>query len=143
MQFVQSPTHVAIEVEMIHDVRVIPIVASKADVKHGNVPRWGGDSVGWYEGNSLVVETVNPHPSQRAMITKDGKVTERFTRWNDKQILYEFTVEDPSLYTQPWKGEMSLNASDPLYEYACHEGNYGMEGILSGVRQEEREKAKP
>ncbi len=94
MQFVQSPTHVAIEVEMIHDVRVIPIVASK-----------------------------------------DGKVTERFSRWNDHQILYTFEVDDPSLYSQVWKGEMSLNASDTLYEYACHEGNYAMPGILAGARE--------
>jgi hypothetical protein len=135
MQFVQSPTHVAIEVEMIHDVRVIPIVASKAEAKHGTVPRWGGDSVGWYEGDTLVVETTNVHPGQRGMISANGKVTERFSRWNDHQILYTFEVDDPSLYSQVWKGEMSLNASDTLYEYACHEGNYAMPGILAGARE--------
>ncbi len=135
MQFVQSPTSVAIEVEMIHDVRIIPIVASKADVKHGTVPRWGGDSVGWYEGDTLVVETTNVHPGQRGTISATGKVTERFSRWNDKQVLYTFEVDDPSLYSQPWKGEMSLNASEPLYEYACHEGNYAMPGILAGARE--------
>lgn len=135
MQFVQSPTSVAILVEMIHDVRVIPIVASKADVKHGAVPRWGGDSVGWYEGDTLVVETTNVHPGQRGMITATGKVTERFSRWNDKQVLYTFEVDDPALYSQVWKGEMSLNASEPLYEYACHEGNYAMPGILAGARE--------
>jgi hypothetical protein len=135
MQFVQSPTHVAIEVEMIHDVRVIPIVASQAEAKHGTVPRWGGDSVGWYEGDTLVVETTNVHPGQRGMISATGKVTEHFSRWNDKQVLYTFEVDDPSLYSQAWKGEMSLNASDPLYEYACHEGNYAMPGILAGARE--------
>ena len=135
MQFVQSPTHVAIEVEMIHDVRVIPIVKSKADVKHSSLPKWGGDSVGWYEGDVLVVETTNVHPNQRSTITQAGKVTERFSRWNDKQVLYTFEVDDPTLYNQVWKGEMSLNASDPLYEYACHEGNYAMPGILAGARE--------
>jgi hypothetical protein len=135
MQFVQTPSHVMIEVEMIHDVRVVPIVKSKADVKWGPLPKWGGDSVGWYEGDTLVVETRNPHPSQRAMISDQGKLTERFSRWNDKQILYSFEVDDPSLYSQTWKGEMALNASEPLYEYACHEGNYAMAGILAGARE--------
>lgn len=143
MQFVQSPTHVAIEVEMIHDVRVIPIVASKADVKHSVVPKWGGDSVGWYEGDTLVVETTNVHPGQRAMISQNGKVTERFSRWNDHQILYTFEVDDPSLYSQVWKGEMSLNSSEPLYEYACHEGNYAMPGILAGAREQEAQGKTP
>ena len=139
MQFVQTPSHVMIQVEMIHDVRVIPIVASKAEAKHSNVPKWGGDSVGWYEGNTLVVQTTNVHPSQRGMISADGKLTERFTRWDDKQVLYEFEVEDASLYSQTWKGEMGLNASQPMYEYACHEGNYAMEGSLAGARQLESE----
>jgi hypothetical protein len=72
---------------------------------------WLGDSVGWYEGETLVVETVNPNPWQRGVITASGKLTERFSRWSDDQILYEFTVEDLSLYTQPWKGEMSFHKS--------------------------------
>jgi hypothetical protein len=139
MQFVQTPSHVMIQVEMIHDVRVIPIVASKAEAKHSNVPKWGGDSVGWYEGNTLVVQTTNVHPSQRGMITADGKLTERFTRWDDKQITYEFEVDDPALYTRVWKGEMALNVSQPMYEYACHEGNHAMPGILGGARQLESE----
>jgi hypothetical protein len=143
MQFVQSPTAVAIEVEMIHDVRIIPIVKSKADVKHGTVARWGGDSVGWYEGDTLVVETVNVHPNQRGMISNAGKLTERFSRWNNKQVLYQFEVDDPSLYSQVWKGEESLNASSPLYEYACHEGNYAMPGILGGARELESKGRKP
>jgi hypothetical protein len=135
MHFVQTPTHVMIEVEMIHDVRVIPIVKSAAEAKHSPLPKWGGDSVGWYEGDALVVETRNPHPNQRAMISDKGKLTERFSRWNDKQVLYSFEVDDPTLYSQVWKGEMALNASQPLYEYACHEGNYAMAGILAGARE--------
>ncbi|HEY7797976.1 MAG TPA: hypothetical protein VIA80_04380 [Hyphomonadaceae bacterium] len=143
MQFVQTPTHVMIQVEMIHDVRVIPIVKNAAEARHSPLPKWGGDSVGWYEGDTLVVETRNPHPSQRAMISKDGKLTERFSRWNDKQILYSFEVDDPSMYTQVWKGEMALNASEPLYEYACHEGNYAMAGILAGARELESQGKTP
>jgi hypothetical protein len=138
IKFAQSPGAVAITVEMNHDARIIPIVASAAEAGHrpGDIPRWAGDSVGWYDGNTLVVQTVNPHPMQRSLISKDGKVTERFTRWNDSQILYEFVVEDPTLYTQAWKGEMALNKSaEPMYEYACHEGNYAMAGILAGARE--------
>ena len=141
LQLVQSPNSVMILAEMIHDARIIPIVKSKADVKHGPaaIPKWGGDSVGWYEGDTLVVETVNANPRQRSYISPAGKVTERFSRWSNDQILYQFTVEDPTLYKQTWGGEMSLNVSrQPLYEYACHEGNYGLTGILAGARELER-----
>jgi hypothetical protein len=135
MQFVQTPTSVVIDIEMNHDARIIPIVANRAAVRHGAIPRWAGDSVGWYEGDTLVVETVNVHPLQRGLITNTGKLTERFTRWSENQILYEFEVEDPTLYSQVWKGEMALNAAQPLYEYACHEGNYALHGILAGARE--------
>jgi hypothetical protein len=73
------------------------------------------------------------------MISPQGKLTERFSRWDDHQILYEFEVDDPSLYSQVWKGEMALNKGEPLYEYACHEGNHAMAGILGGARQLESE----
>ena len=142
VQLVQSPSTVVILAEMIHDARIIPIVKSKSEVKHGpmNITKWGGDSIGWYEGDTLVVETVNPNPKQRTYITAAGKVTERFTRWSADQIFYQFTVEDPTLYTQPWGGEEAFNASrEPLYEYACHEGNYALSGILAGARQLERQ----
>ena len=141
-QIVQSPGSVMILTEMIHDVRVIPIVKSAAEAKHGpsEIPKWGGDSVGWYEGDTLVVETVNSHPKQRSFISPGGKVTERYTRWSDGQLVYEFKVEDSKLYKEPWGGEMSLNhSSEPLYEYACHEGNYALEGILAGARKLDRE----
>jgi hypothetical protein len=143
-QIVQSPTHAMILVEMVHDARIIPIVKSAAEANARRGPdvirNWLGESVGWYEGDTLVVETKNVNPQQRGYISKDGKLTERFTRWNDTQILYEFTVDDPSQYTQPWKGEMAFNASkEPSYEYACHEGNYALEGILAGARKQERE----
>lgn len=141
-QIVQAPGHVMILTEMIHDVRVIPIGAKPNVVSHGpsNIPKWGGDSIGWYEGDTLVVETINSHPKQRSYISSTGKVTERYTRWSDDEIFYEFKVEDPTLYKQSWGGEMALRISnEPLYEYACHEGNYALPGILAGARQLERE----
>jgi hypothetical protein len=141
-QIVQSPDSVMILIEMVHDARVIPIVANKAAAHHGPdaIKKWLGDSVGWYEGDTLVVETRNVNPIQRGYLSKDGVLTERFSRWDDNQIFYEFTVNDPAQYTQPWRGEMSLNLSkEPFYEYACHEGNYAMSGILAGARKQERE----
>jgi|JI10StandDraft_1071094.scaffolds.fasta_scaffold13124_6 hypothetical protein len=136
-QIVQTPDAVMILTEMIHDVRIIPI-----GKVHGPaaIPKWGGDSVGRYEGDTLVVETVNAHPGQRSYISPTGKLTERFSRWSDGQVLYRFTVEDPTLYTSSWSGEMALNVSaEPPYEYACHEGNYALPAILAGARQMERD----
>lgn len=140
-QIVQAPGHVMILTEMIHDVRVIPI-GKAGSIKHGpkEIPKWGGDSIGWYEGDTLVVETINSHPKQRSFISPAGKVTERYTRWSDNEIFYEFRVEDPVLYKEAWGGEMALRVSaEPLYEYACHEGNHALPGILAGARQLERE----
>jgi len=136
-QIVQTPDAVMILTEMIHDVRVIPIGKTHGPAA---IPKWGGDSVGWYEGDTLVVETVNPHPGQRSYISAAGKLTERFSRWSDGQVLYRFTVDDPTLYSRVWSGEMALNVSaQPPYEYACHEGNYALPAILAGARQMERE----
>ncbi|MBK8840560.1 MAG: hypothetical protein IPO30_18230 [Hyphomonadaceae bacterium] len=135
IQIVQSPSHVMILTEQIHEARIIQIGTT-----HGVVPKWGGDSIGRYEGNTLVVETTNVEPRQGGMISANGKVTERFTRANDGQILYEFSIEDPTRYSQVWRAEMPLNVSaEPPYEYACHEGNYSMFNTLSGARAFERE----
>jgi hypothetical protein len=144
-QIVQTPGTVMIGVEMNHDARVIPIAANKAEAKRKPdvIKQWLGTSVGWWEGDTLDVETKNFHPTQvgktSVLVTETGKVTERFTRWDDKQILYEFEVEDPNVYTRPWRGEMSLNRDGArMYEYACHEGNYALHGILAGAREQER-----
>lgn len=142
-QIVQSPTHAMILVEMVHDARIVPIFANAEQARAGHRPnviqQWLGDSVGWYEGDTLVVETRNVHPQQRGYVSKAGKLTERFTRWSAGEIVYEFTVEDPTQYSQPWKGEMAFNLSpEPSYEYACHEGNHAMYGILAGAREQER-----
>jgi hypothetical protein len=136
-QIVQSPDHVVIMLEMNHDARIIPL---GKDRKHQSavLSPYMGDSIGWWEGDTLVVETINYHPTQmaasRVPLSASGKLIERFTRYNDDQILYEFEVNDPSIYSQVWKGEMSLNKSQGIYEYACHEGNYAMHGILMGAR---------
>jgi hypothetical protein len=140
-QIVQTQNHIMILVEMVHDARIIPIKNRQA--YDDNIPRWLGNSIGWWEGDTLVVETRNWHPEQASRgpvsVSTKGKVTERFSRYSDNQIYYEFTVEDPEYYTQPWKGEMSLNAIDgQVYEYSCHEGNLGLIGILQGARAEER-----
>lgn len=140
-QIVQSPDHVVILVEMVHDARIIPIFPSRAEVRHDPavIKKWLGDSVGWYEGNTLVVETMNVNPQQRGYISDKGKLTERFTRTADGVILYQFEIDDPDQYTQVWKGEMPLRtASGAVYEYACHEGNYGLLGILAGAREQEK-----
>ena len=131
-------------VEMAHDARIIPIfdTAQRARASHkpAAITPWLGDSVAWWEGDTLVVHTINSHPRQRSYITTKGQVTERYTRWSNDEIFYEFKVEDPSLYTASWGGEMSLMVShEPLYEYACHEGNYGFMGIMGGARELDRQ----
>jgi hypothetical protein len=138
-QIIQSKDEVAIQVEMVHDVRTIRLNA-KHDPAH--VKKWMGDSIGWWEGDTLVVETVNFRPEQgfRGANGATQKVTERFTRISPTQILYRFTVEEPTTWTRPWTGEVALNATrGPIYEYACHEGNYALEGILAGARELERQ----
>jgi hypothetical protein len=134
-RIIQSPDHVLIEAEMIHEARIV-----KLNGKHGPAALnlWHGDSIGWWEGDTLVVETVNISRGSGQRLTPSGKIIERFTRYNDRQVLYEFEVHDPVLYSQVWKGEMGLNASPGMYEYACHEGNYGLHGILEGGRNNDR-----
>lgn len=145
-QFVLTPTSLAIVIEMAHDVRAIPILPSKAAAQASHKPaalgQWLGDSVAWWEGDVLVVETMNVHPTQARFgpifQSPQARVTERFSRPSKDEIHYEFTVEDPVHYTQPWRAEMSLTAiPGPVYEYACHEGNYAIQGILAAARRED------
>ncbi len=136
VQIVQSHDSVAIESEMAHDTRIVPL-----NSKHGAtaLSPFMGDSIGWYEGDTLVVETINAQRTGSVVpISPAAKITERFSRYNDNQIFYEFTVDDPTNYTQVWKGQMSLNRGSQMYEYACHEGNYGLEGILAGGRANDK-----
>lgn len=138
-QIVQTPGTVMILVEMVHDVRMIPTDGRP----HGTIRRWLGDSVGHWEGDTLVVDTINfkPQVSFRGS-TENLHVIERFTRTDANTILYKFTIDDPATWTRQWSGEIPLRATDErLYEYACHENNYGLEGVLRGARAQERDKA--
>ena len=143
-QIVQSPGYVMILVEMNHDARIIRIKGNRLP---DHIKPWLGDSVGHWEGNTLVVKTKNHHLQQRfraairhqILITETAEVTERFTRTSEDEILYEFSVDDDVAYRDVWKGEMPLRrAEGKIYEYACHEGNYSMANILAGAREEER-----
>ena len=145
-QLVQTKDALAIVVEMIHDPRIIPILPSKALALAAHRPAalqpWLGDSVGWWEGATLVVDTVNVKAEQgRAgpiYLTPAARVTERFSRASPTTLLYTFEVDDPTYYTRPWRAEMTLTSRpEPLYEYACHEGNYAMPNILRGARVSE------
>jgi hypothetical protein len=141
-QIVQTPTAVVIDVEMMHDARIIRM---QQDHKPEALKQWLGDSVGHWEGDTLVVETRNWNrwhgDYEPVYLSEKATVTERFTRTAADEITYEFTVDDPIFYTQPWKGEMMFNpASGPVYEYACHEANYALEHILTGARIAEAKK---
>ncbi|MFN3163572.1 MAG: hypothetical protein ACE37N_08855 [Pseudohongiellaceae bacterium] len=147
-EFVQTDDYVMINVEMVHDARIIPIFDSPEQARANRRPAvhepWFGDSVGWYEDGELVVETINIKPLQLSQssvpITKDGRIIERFSRYSDDEIFYQFTVEDSNIYQQTWTAELSFYATDDrLYEYACHEGNYSMPGSLAGARRLELE----
>ena len=141
MQIVQAPGYVAILMEMIHDVRIIPTDGSPH--APASVRQWLGDSRGHWEGNTLVVDTTNFKEgfSFRGS-TANIHVIERFTRSSDTAITYEFTVDDPATWTQPWSGQMQMaKIPGPMFEYACHEGNYGMANNLSGERALEAQAA--
>ncbi|HLZ75065.1 hypothetical protein [Phenylobacterium sp.] len=142
-QIVQTRDFVAIRMESGRDPRIIRLGAA------GHPPPvirpWAGDSVGHWEGRTLVVETTNLNPGesfktpQPLYISKDAKVTERFTRVSAGEIVYDFSVEDPAIYSRPWRAQLVFRADKgPLFEFACHEGNYALPGILAGARHDER-----
>jgi hypothetical protein len=135
-QIVQGKDSVAIDIEMVHDVRLIRLNSQhRAD----GVRPWFGDSIGRWEGETLVVETTNiPQAQAYAGSWEHLKVTERFTRVGKDRLLYQFTLDDPSLWDKPWGGEYEFSTlNGRVLEYACHEGNYALEGILAGARAEE------
>ena len=137
-QIVQTPDHVMILVEMVHDARIIRMNAKEHLPKQ--IRPWMGDSIGRWEGDTLVVETTNFPPQQTFRgASANLKVFERFTRADADTILYTFTIDDPTTFTKPWSGEVPFEATDELiYEYACHEGNYALSNILSGARAQEK-----
>ncbi len=139
-QIVQSPDRVVILVEMMHDARIIRL----NDKQHlpSSIRPWFGDSVGWYEGDTLVVETTNIPQTQALYGSWENlKVTERFKRVANGRMHYEFLVEDPTIWDKPWGGDYEFHKGEQIFEYACHEGNYGLPGILAGSRVEDAEYA--
>jgi hypothetical protein len=136
----QTKDNFVLQAEMIHDTRIARI---GGEHRKDGVEPWMGDSTAKWEGDTLVVETTNLNPQQRSgrgtFMSPTGKVIERFTRISDKQILYAFEIVDPKVYASNWQGEMALNKMDgQVYEYACHEGNYGLVSILQGGRRNDR-----
>jgi hypothetical protein len=137
-QIVQTPNAVLIDVEMNHDARIIAVTPKGEEKYRPDVMKpWFGDSVGHWENDTLVVETRNFNPVQNQIgaypVSPAGKVTEWFRRVSDDVIQYKFEVNDPTYYTQVWTGEIPLRRSkEHLFEYACHEGNYALPGILRG-----------
>jgi len=147
-RIVQTPTHVVLHTEYGDEARVIPLADKhRPSVLHTVL----GDSIARWEGNTLVIETISLPDRDRKrsfsnnmMVPGDAKVIERLTRLSDDELLYQFTVEDPKTYTAPWLAEYSLFRTDaPMFEHACHEGNYSIRNILQGARvADARAKAK-
>ena len=140
-QIVQAPGYVMILVEMIHDVRIIPL-DGRPHVSQ-NIRQWLGDARGHWEGDTLVVETTNFNGKNPLRGSSDNmRVMERFTRVDADTILYKFTVEDESTWTRTWSAELPMKKTvGPLFEHACHEGNYGLYNTLVGARLEEKRAA--
>jgi hypothetical protein len=140
-QIVQTKDTILILVEMVHDARIIRMNARHAP---SHIKSWMGDSIGWWEGDTLVIETTNFTNKTRYNGSGENlKVTERITRTDANTLRYKFTVEDPTTWDRPWSGEYPWNATDEkIYEYACHEGNYSFEGILKGARLNDQERGR-
>ncbi|MBV9744323.1 MAG: hypothetical protein JO099_11210 [Acidobacteriia bacterium] len=137
-EIVQSANDVAIVMETIHDTRLIPLDGRPH--LPANVQTWLGDSRGRWEGDTLVIDTTNYKPGAFMNVSTDKlHIVERFTRTGEDSLKWEITVEDPGAWTKPWTAMIPLRHSrDALYEYACQEGNYGLQGILAGARAEEK-----
>ena len=133
----QAPGYVALLNEHIHNVRIIPIAQP-----HLDIPQWVGSSRGRWEGETLVVETKNfLRETNFSGSSRDTYLIEKFTRVDADTVMYEFTIEDPNNYTRPWTTIIPFRRTDGvLYEYACHEGNYGLTGILAGARNKNTQK---
>ena len=137
LQVFQTPDHVVLITEMVHTVRVVPLDGRLS--LPGHVRQWSGDSRGRWEGDTLVIETSHFNDQRRWRgTTRNMTLVERLTRVDADTLAYEYTVDDPETWTRPWTASIPMRRSDePLYEYACHEGNYSMPGILGGHRADE------
>ena len=135
-QIVQTPDYVMILVEMVHDARIIPL---NQEHNSNDLEKWMGDSIGYWDGDTLVVLTRNFHPQQSFRGSSDQMIiTERFDLLSEDKIKYAFTIEDPQTFSRPWTGEVAMSrkpAGEVIYEYACHEGNYAFSGIMGGARR--------
>lgn len=145
-QIVQTRDHVVVVSEMIQAARIVPLKPTQP--LPAAMRPWTGDPVGRWDGDTLVIETrgFNPGLAWRApgrlYLSPEARVTERFTRIAKDEIRYEFTVDDAAMFSRPWRAEMVLRpATGPMHEYACHEGNYSLSGVLAGGRRQEREAA--
>ena len=135
----QTDDHVMILLEMVHDARIVRMNSQHPPAE---VRKWLGDSIGWWEGDTLVVDTTNfrPEAAPGRGGSENAHVIERFTRMADGNVLYNFTVEDPTTWTASWTGEYVWRASDDrVFEYACHEGNYALGNIMRGARLLEKD----
>ena len=141
MQLFQTPDHIVMVTEMVHTTRVVPLDGRPALAE--GIRQWSGDSRGHWEGDTLVVETSNFNEERRWRgSTENMTLVERFTLVDTDTLLYAFTVTDPDTWTAPWTAEIPMRRNDlTLFEYACHEGNLSMDGILAGARAEERDSA--
>ena len=148
-QIIQAPGYVTILVERLHDARIIPL--DGRPFPSSQVRSWVGMSRGRWEGNTLVVETRNSNGRVQAAVqglmagqtfsgaSEDMRIIERFTRVDADTLLYEFTVDDPDTWTRPWTAQIPMRKSEePIFEYACHEGNYSMTHVLAGARAQEK-----
>lgn len=135
-QIVQSKDHVVIVQEMMHDARIVPLIAKPT--LNERIQLWHGDSRGYFDGDTLVIETTNFSSKSTFGHNRSRKNIERFTRLNESQMLYQITVDQPDTYSESYTREIVLDFTpDPIYEYACHEGNYSMANILRGARVQE------
>jgi hypothetical protein len=143
LDILQGPGYVVVRNEMVHSARIIPLDAARPHVGEG-IRMWGGDSRGHWEGNTLVVETANFNDKVKFRnSTRALHVVERFTRIDADTIDYRFTVDDPNTWTRPWTASIPLwKVPGPIYEYACHEGNYGLPNILRAQRVEDQKNAR-
>lgn len=146
LQIVQTKDYVVLHTEMNHDARVVRL--NSTHTNHG-AKLWMGDSIGHFEGPALVVHTIDFRPEQSwsaiMPMSEEFELTERFTRVSADEIVYSFTVVDPQAYARPFTGERTLQragARDRILEFACHEGNYAMAGILAGARKQEEDAAR-
>ncbi len=141
LRIFQAPGYVVVWTEQNHDARIIPMDGRPPVA--GAIRQWMGDSRGRWEGDTLVVETTNFSGKAYYQGSTHGMhLIERFTRTGADALEYEYTVSDPASYTRPWTASITMTTIEgDLYEFACHEGNYGMEGILAGARADEREMA--